>query len=63
VLVSKPGMARLAGGHEAHRAAQAATFELIAHAMLLSARGRACPLPILTVSTRWSCGGHPGSIG
>ena len=34
---TEPEMARLTGGHEAHRAAQAATLELIAHAMLLSA--------------------------
>ena len=31
---TEPEMART-GGHEAHRAAQAATLELIAHAMLL----------------------------
>ena len=37
VLVTEPEIARLAGGREAHRAAQAATLELIAHAMLLSA--------------------------
>ena len=29
---TEPEMARLTGGHEAHRAAQAATLELIAHA-------------------------------
>ena len=33
---TEPEMARLTGGHEAHRAAQAATLELITHAMLLS---------------------------
>ena len=37
VLVTEPEIPRLTGGHEAHCAAQAATLELIAHAMLLSA--------------------------
>src|SRR5262252_642529 len=45
VFVTAPETARLTGGHEAHRAAQAATLESIAHAMLFGAHGRAWPLP------------------
>ena len=56
-----PGIARLTGGHEAHRAAQAATLELIAHAILFSASPTA--LPSLLYQHDGRCGGHPGNVG
>ena len=41
-MVTEPEIARLAGGHEAHRAAQAAILEAIAHAMLLALHSLHC---------------------